>query len=207
MSRATGGLSANVTGRTERQRLRGSGGEYAEGVRALILDPSSIAGLDELLERRRRWGVDIHDEVWEGVLHVASAAATSGTHGYVAQQLAVLLGPLARAAALTPTSAFNLGEWEHDYRVPDGGLHRTRSWDDMCAATAALVIEIITPNDESWEKLPFYAAHQVDELLIVDPAQRTVDWFALEQGEYRTVERRRLIDLGPAELVEQIDWP
>lgn len=119
-------------------------------MRTLILDPSSIAGLDEILERRRRWGVDTHDEVWEGVLHVASPFATSGEHGHVASQLAVLLGPPARAAGLVPTGAFNLGEWEHDYRVPDGGLHRDSSW-DMCAATAALVVEIVTPGDESWE--------------------------------------------------------
>jgi hypothetical protein len=29
------------------------------------------------------------------------------------------------------------------------------------------VIEIVSPGDESWDKLPFYAAHEVDEALIV----------------------------------------
>ena len=66
---------------------------------------------------------------------------------------------------------------------------------------------ILSSGDESWEKLPFYAAHQVDELLIVDPAERTVHWLTLEHGEYRPVERSRLIDFGPVELAAAIDWP
>ncbi len=39
----------------------------------------------------------------------------------------------------------------------------------MWFATAALVVEIVSPGDKTWEKLPFYAAHSVDESLIVDP--------------------------------------
>ena len=100
----------------------------------------------------------------------------------------------------------NLGRPD-DYRVPDGGLHRSRAW-GVYAATAALVVEIISPGDETWEKLPFYAAHHVDELLIIDPDARGVHWLALEQpGDYRPVERSGLIDLGAALLAEQIDWP
>jgi hypothetical protein len=37
--------------------------------------------------------------------------------------------------------------------------------------TAALLIEIASPGagEESWEKLPFYTAHDIDEALIVNP--------------------------------------
>ena len=101
---------------------------------------------------------------------------------------------------------FNLGENERDFRVPDGGLHRPGAA-AMWHPTAALVVEIVSPEDESWQKLPFYAAHHVDEVLIADPNKRTVDWLALEQGEYRSVQRSGLIDLGPVELAERIDWP
>jgi hypothetical protein len=70
----------------------------------------------------------------------------------IAQQLAELLGPPARAAGLTASMhEFNVGEGKHDFRVPDGGLHRRRprgTWH----ATAALVVEIASPGDESWEK-------------------------------------------------------
>jgi Uma2 family endonuclease len=90
--------------------------------------------------------------------------------------------------------------------VPDGGLHR--GWrDQVWYGTAVLVIEIVSPDDETWNKLEFYAAHGVEELLIVDPAERTVSWLGLTCGEYKPIERSRLIELGAAELAEHIDWP
>jgi Uma2 family endonuclease len=172
-------------------------------MRTLVLDPSS-AGFDELLERRRRMGADRHDEVWAGVYHVVPGP--SGPHAVIDSQVARLLGPLAERVGLTPSSQFNLGESEDDFRIPDGGLHRgfpAGVWQQ----TAALVIEIISPNDESWEKLPYYAAHAVDEVLIVDPQERSVSWLALEDGEYRPVERSGLIALGRVDLTDQLDWP
>jgi len=173
-------------------------------VRTLILEPSSV-GLDELLERRRCSGLDRLDEVWEGVLHMVPAP--SGEHADITQQLAVILDAPARAAGLVPTMGeFNLGVSEHDYRVPDGGLHRERprgTW----FPTAELVVEIVSPGDESWEKLPFYARHGIAETLIVDPRERAVHWLALADGEYRPIERSHLVDLGPDDLVKRIDWP
>ena len=161
--------------------------------------------LAALLQRRRRAGVDRLDEVWQGVHHMVPGP--SFEHARISQQLAVLLDAPARAAGLLPAiSEFNLGESENDFRVPDGGLHRKGGWGTW-APTAALVVEIISPGDETWEKLPFYSVHHVDELLIVDPAERTVSWLALELGEYQPVERSNLIDLGPADLARQIDWP
>ena len=74
-------------------------------------------------------------------------------------------------------------------------------------STAALVVEIVSPGDESWEKLPFYARHRVDEILIVDPHERAVHWLTLVDGDYRSIERSGLVDLGPADLGKRIDWP
>jgi Uma2 family endonuclease len=172
-------------------------------MRTLVVDPPT-AGLEELLERRRRSGLDRLDEVWEGVLHMVPAP--SGRHAVVEWQLARLLGPLAEQAGLYACGQFNLGEGEHNFRVPDGGLHRTvptGTWH----ATAALVLEIVSPGDESWEKLPFYAGHAVEEALIIDPAKRTCDWLGLRGREYRPIDRSGVIELGARELAERIDWP
>ena len=79
---------------------------------------------------------------------------------------------LERPGCLLAMGEFNLGESEHDFRVPDGGLHRPGAA-GVWHATAALVVEILSPGDESLQKLPFYAAHHVDEVLLVDPAERT----------------------------------
>ncbi len=161
--------------------------------------------LEALLERRRRAGVDRLDEVWQGVRHMVPGP--SFEHGRVAQQLAELLGPRARAGGLVPVMhEFNLGESEHDFRVPDGGLHRPGAA-GVWLSTAALVVEILSPEDESWQKLPFYAEHHVDEVLLVDPAERNVTWLSLRGGEYEPVQRSGLIELGPTELAAQLDWP
>ncbi len=170
----------------------------------LVLGPPPPE-LQALLERRRRAGLDRLDEVWEGVLHMIPAPGHA--HARIAQQLAELLGPLARRAGLEATMhEFNLGESEHDFRVPDGGLHRPGAA-EMWHPTAALVAEILSPGDEAWEKLPFYAKHGVDEVLIVDPDKCIVSWLALTAGGYRAVEHSGLIELGLNELAEQIEWP
>lgn len=176
------------------------------GMPTLVRDPQPVE-FEQLLERRRALGQDLLDEVWEGVYHMNPAPAAR--HADVAQQLAVLLDGPARAAGLVPTmSIFNLGE-PGDYRVPDGGLHRARPGSEVVyLPTAALVVEIVSPDDQTWEKLDFYAAHGVDELLIVDPEERRVDWLGLEtDGRYQPVERSKLLALGPAELAGRIDWP
>ena len=170
----------------------------------VVID-SATPGLEALKERRRRSGLDRLDEVWEGVLHMVPAP--SRKHAKIATQLTELLAPLARDAGLEPAMhEFNLGESEHDFRVPDGGLHRPGG-DEMWHPSAALVVEIVSPDDETWQKLPFYAAHEVDEVLIVDPAKSSVHWLGRSGKEYREVERSGLIELGPAELAELIDWP
>jgi len=69
------------------------------------------------------------------------------------------------------------------------------------------VVEILSPRDETWDKLPFYADHRVDELIIVDPATSSIDWRALHDGKYVAVDKSALLDLDRDRLAEQIDWP
>jgi len=174
-------------------------------VPTLVRDPPP-AEFEALLERRRRLGQDLLDEVWEGVYVMRQVPAIG--HANVAHQLAVVLGPLAHEAGLVPMIGnFNLGGPEN-YRVPDGALLSGRARNRLYVPTAELVVEIVSPGDGTWDKLGFYAAHDVGELLIVDPEKCEVHWLALRSGrEYRPIERSTLVVLGPAELVERIDWP
>ncbi|HWD69048.1 MAG TPA: Uma2 family endonuclease, partial [Solirubrobacteraceae bacterium] len=73
--------------------------------------------------------------------------------------------------------------------------------------TAALAIEVVSPGDETWEKVPFYATHGVDELLILDPQIREVHWLGLLDGEYRPIARSTVVDLEPEQLQALIEWP
>jgi len=181
----------------------------------LVLDPAPVE-LQALLQRRKRLDQDRHDEMWEGVYHMAPAPRNA--HGDILLQLMALLIAPARRAGLRPIGGeFNIGEPE-DFRVPDGGLLRGRenaTWNP----TAALAVEIVSPGDETWAKLPFYAAHHVQELLILDPATHSIDWLALtpreqeaqtpteQPNDYRPIEHSELIDLSIADLAERIDWP
>jgi Uma2 family endonuclease len=168
----------------------------------LVLDPPPPQ-LQELLELRHRIGVDRQDEVWEGVYHMIPPASI--VHSLVAQQLSVLLDAPARAHGLVVGMEFGLGA-KDNYRAPDLGVHSEPQL-GIRVPTAAIVVEILSPEDETWKKLPFYAEHEVDELLIVDPVSRSVTWFALREGEYQRVDRSEILGLDASTLAEQIDWP
>lgn len=181
----------------------GCGGGRLDGMPTLVRDPQPVE-FKALLERRHRLGQDLPDEVWEGIYHMNPAP--NRRHAYMVQQVAELLGPLARAAGLVPMmSIFNLGD-PSDYRVPDGGLVHPGP-DAVYVPTAALVLEVVSPDDETWHKLGFYAARGVGELLIVDAQRRRVDWLSLSGSEYTEITRSALIDCGPAALADRLDWP
>jgi Uma2 family endonuclease len=169
----------------------------------LVLDPQP-AEFDALLERREALGLDHRDEVWDGVLHMNPAP--NYRHERLASILHRLLGTYADAAGLEMVGTVGIGVKENN-RIPDLTLQRPEDAKPQWQQTAALVIEIVSPKDKSRDKFGFYAAHDVDEVLIVDPEKRTVDWLALTDGEYKPIMQSSLIDLGPSELASQIDWP
>ena len=157
----------------------------------------------QLIERRRALGLDLFDELWEGDYHMVPAPHPH--HAYLDQQMAVLLDPLARTAGLIVTGPFNLGD-KDDFRVPDRGIHQgmpSTTW----LPTATMVIEIVSPDDETYEKLPFYARHHVQEVLIVDGSSRTVAVLALRDGAYAPSPTSDVIGLSAEELTAAIDWP
>ena len=174
-------------------------------MRTLLPDPPP-AELQALLERRRRLGQDGKDEVWEGVLHMVPGPAHR--HGNLSQQLAVILDAPARAAGLEPMIAeFNLGDSKDDFRIPDGGLHRPGAA-EMWHPTAALVLDYLDPTTRPGKSCPSTRPTKLNELLIVDPDTRQVHWLGLTSaGRYEPIERSALIDLGPAELDQRLDWP
>ena len=52
--------------------------------------------------------------------------------------------------------------------------------DEVWLSTAAMVVEVVSPHDESWLKFDHYAAHGVDEVLIADPQDSTLHLFVLD---------------------------
>ena len=156
------------------------------------------------IARRRALGQDLLDEVWDGEYHMAPAPNL--WHSVVDGELAAVLRRLAVPLGLRSGGPFNLGELGN-FRVPDRGLHRSLDLNAVWVPTAAMVVEIVSPDDESWLKFDHYAAHDVDEVLIDDPQTRTLALFVLAGGSYEPAEVSGLLGVTVAALHDAIDWP
>ncbi|MHB8465729.1 MAG: Uma2 family endonuclease [Acidimicrobiales bacterium] len=171
-------------------------------MRTVVLGPPP-PDVERMIERRRALGLDTHDELWDGDYHMGPAA--NAWHGYLDNEIAMTVGPLARQAGLFGTGPFNLGE-SNNFRVPDRGLHRTvpsGAW----ISTAAMVVEILSPDDETWEKFDHYRDHGVDELMIVDPEQGTITIFVLTPTGYVDAASSALLGVSAVDLISRVDWP
>jgi len=156
----------------------------------------------ELIARRRRLGLDSHDEVWEGSYHVAPEAHVR--HGWTQTYLQVRLVELADAVGLSVTAELNLGT-PQDYRVPDFAVHEHEP-SGVWVPTALIVGEVLSPDDETWAKLPFYAARGVEEVFVADPVARTVRVFVLSDGAYEETDRSARLQTSTEQLAA-IRWP
>ena len=147
-------------------RFSAIGRRYPVDVKTVVIGPPPPE-LQQLVQRRRSLGLDRFDEVWEGNLHLVPVPGLG--HAYIEREVARVLRPFADATGLIETGPFNLGR-ASDFRVPDGGYHRSMPQADaLYVATAALVVEVLSQDDETHEKLPFYAAHGVEEVIVVEP--------------------------------------
>jgi len=139
---------------------------------------------DSLLEERRRTGADLFDEVWEGVLHMVPPP--SSWHQRFGKRLLFVLGPIAEGRALESsyeTGVYRPSPGPLDYRTPDLVFARPEQYSDRgVEGRADLVVEILSRHDETPEKLPFYAAVGVLEVLVVDPVTRAVELHVNREG-------------------------
>ena len=171
-------------------------------MKTVVLGPQPPE-ITAFLARRRALGQDLFDEVWAGDYHVVPAPHP--WHAYVHSTLGELLGPAARAVGLVGTTQFNLGEAD-DYRVPDSGYHRGVP-SEVFVPTAAIVVEVLSPGDETWEKFGFFARHGVEEICVVDPRARLIRWFVLSGTQYEETGASPLLGVTAADLAGRVDWP
>lgn len=126
---------------------------------------------EALLAERRRLGHDRFDEMWEGVLHMVPPPSFG--HQGLEAWLVEIWAPLARARGLrvtTDTGLFDPSVTDFfSYRQPDVAVsapaHISRRGIE---GRAELVVEVRSPNDEAYEKLPFYERVGVQEVLVIE---------------------------------------
>ena len=156
---------------------------------------------EALLAERRRLGLDTHDEIWAGEHHMMTPGP-SGPHALVAADLLRALRTPAEHRVATET---NIGQPD-DFRIPDLSV-LSPPFDRTFFDTASLVVEVASPGDDSWKKFDFYAAHDVDEVVIADPETSTLHWFRLVDGRYEPTDRSEVLAVSAADVHAEIDWP
>ena len=150
-------------------------------MRVLLLQPDP-----KWLEERRRLGHDRSDEVWDGVLHVVPSRNTS--HQRFESALERVLYPLVTPLGLEvfhEHDVLDRDKGETNYRQPDIAVVSPVDLIERgINGHAELVVEIRSPNDESYEKLPFYEMCKIPECWIIDPITRTFEVYVLRRGKY-----------------------
>lgn len=146
----------------------------------------------EFLAQRRRIGADRKDEVWDGVLHMTPAP--SFEHQRIVDDLVVFLVPLVkRTRRGTLRSGVNVcgapTGW-HNFRVPDltfvaAGREEIIAQDGVRFGGPDAVIEVRSPGDETYEKLPFFASLRIGDVIVIDRDSKRVEIFRLVDADYR----------------------
>jgi len=113
----------------------------------------------------------------------------SDPHQAFGTHLLIALGPIATAAGLEPRYEGGYFRAVDDYRQPDLLFARREHFTHRgLEGPADLVVEILWPGDESRDKLGFYAAMSVSEVLLVDPVTREFELLCLaDDGNYAPV--------------------
>lgn len=126
---------------------------------------------EDLLAERRMRGLDRYDEVWNGVLHMNPSPIPR--HALVARDLFRALDAAGAERGLQVLWEQNLiplhePGW-NDYRIPDLIVFGPEVLADRgIQGPPELVVEIRSPGDDSFRKLPFYEEIGAGEVLIID---------------------------------------
>jgi Uma2 family endonuclease len=148
--------------------------------------------LPDVLAMRKRTGADQWDEVWEGVLHMPPAP--NRFHQDLEGSLETYLRfRWARPRGAKVYHQINLaapGGWpEKNYRIPDLLLLTPERFsidhNEYFEGAPDVVVEIHSPGDEAYEKLPFYAALGVPEAWIIDRDTKEPEIYLLKRGQYK----------------------
>jgi Uma2 family endonuclease len=149
---------------------------------------------EHILEWRRRTGADQWDEMWEGVLHMAPSPNRDHQDFEYALE-AWLRENWAKPNGCRVYHQINIsqpGAWPNNYRIPDLVLLTPQRFHIDCNeyfdGGPDVVVEIHSPGDESYDKLPFYAFVGVREVLVIDRDTREPELYKLANGEFQLCE-------------------
>lgn len=144
--------------------------------------------IPELLRFRERTGADRFDEMWQGVLHMTPSP--SFQHQLQASRILNFLVevwcPRTGGSAVMQVNVSTPERWDQDYRIPDVsvmGPERVPHGEGMFVQPN-VVFEIRSPGDETYEKLPFYAALGIEAVVVIERDTKATQVFALSGEDF-----------------------
>lgn len=145
----------------------------------------------DLLAQRKITGADRWDEVWNGVLQMGPSPNRrqqefeAVLHIWLERNWA----PMSHGKVYHQINLAAVGGWTDNYRVPDLVLLTPDRFgidhNEYFEGPPRAVVEIRSPGDETYEKLPFYAQLGVPEVWIFDRDTREPQLHQLEADAYR----------------------
>jgi Uma2 family endonuclease len=145
---------------------------------------------DHILEWRKRTGAYSWDEMWDGVLHMTPIAnrVHQDLQGALYAWLLVYWASRTACRVYPPINIASPGGWPNDYRIPDLVLLTPDRFhidhNEYFEGAPTSVVEVRSPDDETLEKLPFYARLGVPEVWIVDRDTKVRQICVLSAGAY-----------------------
>lgn len=143
-----------------------------------------------LIAERRSKGLDLHDEVWDGMYiimpnpNVEHQDLVFGV-GFPLRQVIQDEG-LGRVFPGVNVSD-RIEDWEHNYRIPDVAVFlnsgAAECHDTFWFGGPDFGVEIVSPDDRSRQKLEFYQKTGTRELLLIDRNPWRLELYRLNQGD------------------------
>jgi Uma2 family endonuclease len=164
---------------------------------------------DHLIEERKRQGLDIYDEVWEGMYVMPSMPTLR--HQELVHDLDTILDEVVKRPGLGKIyPGVNVSDrgadWKQNYRIPDLAavlkVSGARCHSTHIQGGPDFLVEIESPGDDSEEKVPFYGKIGVRELLLIHRDKRTLRLLRLE-GEELVLVKPTVLD-GKEWLVSEV---
>lgn len=154
-----------------------------------------LVNADLELERRRRLGIDRQDERWEGEWHFVNPPKRwhPRLNSDIYRVLAQRADGLGLSSYCEATGVYE--DLDDNWRVPDQVYARPDQEIDEGVTGAEFVVEVRSPGDDSYAKLPFYAGRGITEVLGVH-RDRRFELYRLDAGEYQPVADGRSLALG-----------
>ena len=148
---------------------------------------------EEILRERQALGNRTRDEVWEGVTHIMPEP--DNEHLRIATFFSTVFSMLfgldpANSVQSTANISDRIKGWKKNYRNPDMVYYsagsRAEDHGTFWYGGPDFLLEIVSPDDMSRDKLPFYATIGTKEVLILDREPWQFELHQLSRGRTST---------------------